>query len=44
LQDGLGFFRIVPESIFGDILLDFSEAIFFTFKVKDSPADLPVFV
>ena len=43
-QDGLGFFRIVPESIFSDMLLDFSEAIFFTCKVKDSSADLPVFV
>jgi hypothetical protein len=26
------------------MLLDFSEAIFFTCKVKDSSADLPVFV
>jgi hypothetical protein len=44
LQDGFGFFRIVPESIFGDILFDFSQAVFFTRKVKDSPAGLPVFV
>jgi hypothetical protein len=44
LQDGFGFFRIVPECIFGDNLFDFSQAVFFTRKVKDSPAGLPVFV
>jgi hypothetical protein len=43
LQDGFGFFRIVPESIFGDILFDFSQPLFFTRNVKDSPASLTVF-
>jgi hypothetical protein len=44
LQDGFGFFRIVPECILGDNLFDFSQAVFFIRKVKDSPAGLPVFV
>ena len=43
-QDGFGFFRIIPESIFGDILFDFSQPVFFARKVKDSPAGLTVFV
>jgi len=38
LQDGFGFFWIFPECIFGDNLFDFSQAVFFTRKVKDSSA------
>ena len=44
MQDGFGLFRIVPESIFGDILFDFSQTVFFTRKVKDNPAGVTVFV
>jgi hypothetical protein len=43
-QDGFGFFRLVPESIFDDNLFDFSQAFFFARNVKDSLAGLTVFV
>lgn len=42
-QNGFGFFRIIPEPVSGDQLLKFSQAYFFGFQVKDSPAGLAVY-
>lgn len=42
-QKGFGFFRIIPEPVSGDQLLKFSQACFFGFQVKDSPAGLAVY-
>ena len=44
LQDGLGFFRIVPESISGNQLLELGQACFFGLQVKDSSEGCAVFL
>ena len=43
-ENGFGVLRIVPESIFGNLLFNFCQTCFYGLKVKDSSAGLAVFV